>query len=233
MELHCGTCQENQIAQHLHAHGDGEPGDGEVSKGHQEGAYEKPYQKCVDDGEPQSVQMAVVLGAVAAPTRPLEEQGLQGIHRGRVYEGVCAEVVAELYSRLLDHLVDEHVVVAAGKIHQVSEPAYLEEQVLLVGKACGAGQHGVAQAESGGLDGGIGQGFEPLVLMHGAPAAGIALWALHDGYVSFEPACHCGEPALGGHAVGVHNQQNFASGFLESRFQGPLLGAFHFREVRV
>ena len=55
MELHGGAGEENQIAQNLHAHGDGEPGDREVCKGYQEGAYEKPYQKCVDDGEPQSV----------------------------------------------------------------------------------------------------------------------------------------------------------------------------------
>ena len=218
MELYGCAGEENQVAQHLHAHGNGKPGDREVGEGHQKRTHQKPDQEGVDKGKRQRVKVAVVLGAVAAPACPLEEQGLQGIHRGGIDEGVCAEVVAELHSRLLDHLVDEHVVVAAGKVHQVSEPAYLEEQVLLVGKAGGAGQHGVAQAESGGFDRGIGQGFEPLVLMYGAPAAGIALWPLHNGDVPFEPTRHGGKPALGRHAVGVHDQQDFTAGFLESCF---------------
>ena len=69
--------------------------------------------------------------------------------------------------------------------------------------------------------------------MHGAPASGVPLWPLHDGNVPFEPPRHGGKPALGRHAVGVHNQQDFAAGFLESRFQGPLLGALYLGEVRV
>ena len=233
MELHSGAGEKNQIAQDLHAHGNSKPGDREVREGHQKRTHQKPDQEGVDKGKRQRVKVAVVLGAVAAPACPLEEQGLQGIHGGRVYEGVGAQVVAELHARFLDHLVDEHVVVATGKVHQIPETAHLEEQVLLVGEACGTGQHRVAQAESRGLDGGVGQGLEPLVLMHGAPTAGVPLWPLHDGDVPFEPTRHGGKPALGRHAVGVHNQQDFAAGFLESRFQGPLLGALYLGEVRV
>ena len=140
------------------------------------------------------------------------------MHRGGFDHCVFIEVVADLGARDFHHLVDEHVVVAARKVHQVAETAHCKEQILFVGKAGRARHNGVSPAESGGFHGGVAQGFEFLVQVRHGAAAVILFRALHNANAVVKAACHGGNPTLARNAVGVHGQKHFVLSNLESAF---------------
>ena len=145
--------------------------------------------------------------------------------------GVLVQVVADLCSRDLHHLVDEHVVVAAGKVDQVSEAANRKEQFFFVGEAGGRCHQRVAKAKTGRFHGSVSERFELLVQMGERSASIILFGALHYANAVDKAARHGGNPAFARNAVGIHRQEHFVLCNLEGTLEGAFFGACNLRKI--
>ena len=99
----------------------------EIQKERAPRANEHPDVVGVDKREHQDVRFAFVVRAVAAPAGPLVEKLFPSVDGGSFYHGVLVEVVADFCAWNFHHFVDEHVIVTARKIDEVTEPAHFEE----------------------------------------------------------------------------------------------------------
>ncbi len=90
----------------------------------------------------------------------------------------------------------------------------------------------MAPAETGAFHGGVAQGFQLLEKVGHGAASVVLLRALHNADSIHKAACHGGNPALAGNAVGVHGQKDFVLCNLECTFQSAFLGACNLRKVR-
>ena len=137
---------------------------------------------------------------------------------GCFYDGVLVKVVADFCTWNLHHLVDEHVVVAARKVDEVAKSTHFEEQFFLVSEACRTCDNRATETESGGFHPGIAKRFQFLEEVRHGTCAVVLLGPLHDADVIDESSCHCGNPALAWDAVGIHREEHFVFGNLESAF---------------
>ena len=231
MQLPRGDGEEYKIYDKLGQNAEHAPLPRAIEKSDAPGADEHPDVVSVNEREHQNVRFALVVRAVAAPAGALVEELFPCVHRGSLDDGVFVKVVADLCTRNFHHLVDEHVVVAARKIDEVSEPAYLEEQLFLVRKACGACDYRAAKAEPCGFHRGVAERFELLVKVRHGACAVVLFGALHDADSIDEPPCHRRNPAFARNAVGVHCQKHLVFCNLERAFEGPLFGTCDDRQI--
>ena len=206
MQLPRGGHQEYEIHDDFRCDAERAPLPRTIQESHAPGADEHPDVVSVDEREQQNVSLALVVRAVAAPAGALVEKLLPRIDRRGLYDGVLVEVVADLGTRDLHHLVDEHVVVAARKVDELAEPSCREEQLLLVGKARGRGDNREPHAEPGRFHRGVPERLQFLVQVQQGMVPAVLLWPLHNAYPVREPARHRGNPALARNAVGVNRQ---------------------------
>ena len=232
MQLPRSYHQEYKVHQNLGQNAEYAPLPRAIQKEHAPGADKHPDVVGVNQREHQDVRLALVVGSVAAPAGALVKELFPSMYRCGLDDGVLVQVVADLGAGNLHHLVDEHVVVAAGKIHQVAKTAYGKEQVFFIGEACGRCHNWVTPAESGCFHGCVAQGFQFLVKVGERTAAVILLGSLYNADAVGESACHGGNPALAGNAVGVHGQKHIVFCDFEGAFQGAFLGACNLGQIR-
>ncbi len=192
---------------------------------------EHPNVVGVNQRQKQNVGFAFVVRSVAAPAGALVEKLLPRVDGGRFDDRVAVEVVADLCSRNFHHLVDEHVVVAARKVDEVSESADFKEKLPFVGEACGASDYWTAKAKACGFHRGVTERFEFLVKVRHGTRAVILLRPLHNANIANEPPGHRSNPALSRDAVGIHREEHIVFGYLESAFESAFFGACNLRQV--
>ncbi len=231
MQLPRGDGEENKVNDKLGQNAEHAPLPRAIEKSNAPGADEHPDVVRVNEREHQNVGFALVVRAVAAPAGTLVEELLPCVHRSGFDHGILVEIVADLGVWNFHHLVDEHVVVAARKIDEVAEPAYFEEQLFLVRKACGACDYRAAKAKACGFHRGVAERFELLVKVRHGACAVVLFGALHDADSIDEPPGHGGNPAFARDAVGIHCQKHFVFCNFERAFKGPLFGACDDRQI--
>ena len=194
-------------------------------------ADEHPDVVRVNEREHQDVCFAFVVRSVTAPAGSLVEELLPRVYRSGFYYGILVEIVAYFCVRDFHHLVDEHVVIAARKIDEVSETAYLEEQFFFVGEACGTCDNRASKTETCRFHRGVSERFELLVKVRHGTRAVVLLGALHNADAIDEPPGHGGYPAFARNAVGVHRQKYFVFRNVERAFEGSLFGTCDDRQI--
>ena len=229
LELPGGNAQEYEVHDNLGQNAEYAPLPRKVEEYSAPWTHEHPNVVCVNEREQKNVRFAFVVRAVAAPAGALVKELFPRVYRGGLDYGILVEIVADLRSRDFHHLVDEHVVIAAREVDEVSESADFKEQVLLVCKASRTCDNRAAKAKARRFHRRVAERFEFLVEVRHRACAVVLLGALHNADAIDKSPGHGGNPALARDAVGVHRQEHFVFGNLEGAFEGALLGACDLR----
>ncbi len=229
LELPGRNAQEYKVHDNLGQNAEHAPLPREIKEYSAPRTHEHPDVVRVNEREQKDVGFAFVVRAVTAPAGALVEELFPRMHRSGLDHSVLVEIVADLRSRDFHHLVDEHVVIAAREVDEVSESADFKEQVLLVRKASRTGDNRASKAKARCFHRGVAERFKFLVEVRHRARAVVLLGALHNADAIDKSPGHGGNPALARDAVGIHRQEHFVFGNLEGAFERALLGTCNLR----